>query len=429
MDEQFTTISGTTTEYLIRLAISIGIGFLIGLERSYSQKKNEEEEEFAGLRTFTLVSVMGFLSALLTTFTGMWLLGVTLGGMIAFVIFSYYRLSAASGGAGGTTEIATILTFMLGVLVFFELILLALAITVVILLLLAFKPSLHLFVKKLSKQELVAIIQFLIISALILPFLPDENFGPYNLWNLKDIWKMVILVSGTSLVGYIIAKIIGNKGTMVAGIVGGLVSSTAVALTFSKQSKQDAGDNGAFYYAIAIISACTIMFPRVLFEVYVINPQLAQQLWLPITVISLTGFGAAFIIYKRHHEQKDNGSVPLKNPLNFGTALKFALFFAGIMLLVRYSSENFGEKGTYIAGAIAGITDVDAITLSMAKAAKNTASSSVAINTILLASLSNTLVKFCIVLALGSSDLLKISFIGFAAIFSAGLGFLLFYLF
>jgi uncharacterized membrane protein (DUF4010 family) len=428
MDEQLSNLSDNTAEHLIRLAISIAIGFLIGLERTFSKKVEEIEEEFAGLRTFTLVAVFGFLSAFLAAHSGMWLLAVSFAGLMLFVIVSYFQTSASTGNVGGTTEIATILTFLLGVLVFFNFILLSLVITVVTLLLLAYKPTLHGFVKKLSREELLAIIKFIIISALVLPILPDEDFGPYKVWNLQDIWKMVILVSGVSLVGYIIAKIVGNKGTMVAGMIGGLVSSTAVSLTFSRRSKETRDEAGVFYYAMAIISACTIMFPRILIEVYAVNRPLAQQLWIPITILSLTGFGAAFYMYKRNESRKNEGNVPLSNPLNLWTAIKFALFFAGVMLLVKYCNENFGDRGTYIAGAISGITDVDAITLSMANLARNHSTSALAMNTILLAALSNTLVKFFIVLVVGSRSLIKVSLIGFIAIFVVGTALFVYYL-
>ena len=433
MDEQLTQLSDETSTYLVRLAISIGIGFLIGLERTFSKQQNNEEEEFAGLRTHTLIAMFGFLSALLSQFIGLWFLGVAFSGMMAFVIISYIRLSSVNGSTGGTSEVATVLTFLLGALVFFGHILLALVILVIVLLLLTYKPSLHLFVQKLSLEELRAIIQFVIISALVIPFLPDSNFGPYNLWNLKDIWKMVILVSGTSLIGYLIAKLVGNRGTMLAGMVGGLVSSTAVTLTFSRRSKQGSKgqadtSTGSFYYAMAIISACTIMFPRILFEVLIVNRNLAQQLWLPIAVITAAGFGGAFYIYKQRQGKKEETSIPLKNPLNFGTAVKFALFFAGVMLLVKYSSENFGDEGIYVAGALSGITDVDAITLSMAKMASTPENYPIAINTILLAALSNTFVKFCMVMALGSRQLLKTAAIGFIAVFITGLGFFVYYL-
>jgi uncharacterized membrane protein (DUF4010 family) len=297
MDEEFSKLSTFTIELIIRFAISVGIGFLIGLERQFSKEVKENEEQFAGVRTYTLVSVFGFLSAFLASVFGAWLFGVALVSILALVIVSYLRLSTEPGNKGGTSEITTILTFLVGALVFLNYILFALIIMAVMLLLLAFKPTLHGFVKDLNHKELIAIIQFVIMSALVIPFLPDTNFGPYNLWNLKEIWKMVILVSGTSLVGYMIAKMLGNKGTLLAGVVGGLVSSTSVALTFSRRSKEASGAS-SFFYAMGIISACTIMFPRVLFEVFVVNQDLAKQLWLPILIITLAGFGAAFFIYK-----------------------------------------------------------------------------------------------------------------------------------
>jgi len=179
---------------------------------------------------------------------------------------------------------------------------------------------------------------------------------------------------------------------------------------------------------MAIISACTIMFPRILVEVYIVNPELAQYLWLPIASLSLTGFGAAFYIYKRSVKSGSESTAPLRNPLNFGTAIKFALFFAAVLWLVKYSQLNFGDSGTYIVGAISGITDVDAITLSMAKMAKSDNQNTLAMNTILLAALSNTLVKFCIVLMVGSRRLVHFALTGFMAIFLVGAAFLLYYL-
>ncbi|WP_207494424.1 MgtC/SapB family protein [Aridibaculum aurantiacum] len=419
MDEQSMDLTAPTANHLIQLSICIGIGFLIGLERTFSKQVQEGEEEFAGLRTFTLVAVFGYISAFLSAQLGTWLYAVAFASMVALVIVSYFKTSTTTHNMGGTSEVATILTFLLGALVFLNHVLLALIITVITLLLLAYKPTLHVFVKKLSREELLAIIKFVIMSALVIPFLPDTNFGPYSVWNLKDIWKMVILVSGTSLVGYLIAKVIGNKGTVVAGVVGGLVSSTAVTLTFSRRSKQ-ASEQAAFYFALAIICACTIMFARILFEVYVVNRQLAAELWIPMTILTATGFGAAFLIFRGKKGKQEAESVPLSNPLNLGTAIKFALFFAGIMLLVKYTSENFGNSGTYIAGAISGITDVDAITLSMAKMAKGGDNNQIAINTILIAALSNSLVKFGIVMIVGSKPLVKIAAIGFISIFVVG---------
>ena len=404
--------------HLIGLASSIGIGFLNGMERQFSKEAIEHQEQFAGIRTFTMVSMFGFISALLSTFVGDWVFGLTLACVFAFVVVSYVQMSKMPGNRGGTSEFALLITFTLGALVFYKMILFALIIMVVMLLLLAFKPSLHLFVEKLKRQELLAIIFFVVMSALVMPFLPKENFGPYKLWNLKEIWQMVVIVSGTSLVGYMIAKFMGQKGTVLAGLIGGFVSSTSVSLAFSRKSKES--KSSSFFYAVGIILACTIMFPRILFEVYIVNANLASQLHIPIIIITCAGFGTAVLIYKVENGNHSNNEIALKNPLDFLTALKFALLFAAVQWLVKYASIQFGDNGFYLAGAISGITDVDAITLSMAKIEKAGGSARLAIQTILITALSNTLAKFFIVIVLGSIELRKTALWGFFAIFISG---------
>lgn len=423
MEEDITVLSEPLKQLLVRLAIAVGIGFLVGMEREFSTKEKQNDELFAGVRTFPLFAVFGYLSALLSMEYGLWVFAVALAGMIAFVIISYLQEVKAGKGIGGTSEMSIILTFILGAVVFSGFILLALVITVVLLLLLTFKPSLHSFVKGLTRYELRAFIQFVIISALVIPFLPENNFGPYDTWNLKDIWKMVILVSGISLAGYLLSKLLGNKGTVLAGIVGGLASSTAVALSFSKRSKQN-NKAHAFYYAMGIIAASTIMFPRVLLEVYLLNKELFNEMWLPIVLIATTGFAVAFIVYKINPDEQDTGEMQLQNPLNFNVAIKFALIYAGVLWLVKFASDHFGTSGTYAASIISGVTDVDAITISMSKMAKVTSSTDVATNSILMATLSNTMVKFIIALVLGSAALKRTVSIGFGAIFVSGTGYL-----
>lgn len=427
MDIGSLQVSDLNLEHLIGLTISIGIGFLIGMERQFSKEAVEHQEQFAGIRTFTMVSIFGFISTLLSSFLGEWIFGLTLACVFAFVVVSYVQLSKLPGNRGATTEFALLITFTLGALVYLNMILFALIIMVVMLFLLAFKPTLHLFVEKLKRQELLAIILFVVMSALVIPFLPTDNFGPYNLWNLKEIWQMVLLVSGTSLVGYMIAKFMGQKGTMLAGLIGGLVSSTSVALSFSRKSKDIQSKSSSFFFAVAIISACTIMFPRILFEVYVVNAELASQLYLPILIITLAGFASAAIIYKLKNGDHTENELILKNPLDLSTAVKFALLFAAVQWLVKYASIQFGDSGIYIAGAISGITDVDAITLSMAKLAKSGDDANIAIQTIIIAAFSNTFVKLAIVFLLGSIELRKTVFWGFLAIFISGFAYFLVY--
>ncbi len=424
MDESLSTINSSTLNILIGFIVSAGIGFLIGLERQYTKEVQEGDEQFAGIRTFTMVCIAGFISALLSRHFGPWVFVVGLLSLSAMLVASYIRISSDEDERGGTTEVATLITFLLGGLVHLNYILISLSVMVLMLALLAFKPGLHGFAKKLTRSELLSIILFVVMSALVLPFLPGRSFGPYDLWNLKEIWKMVILVAGTSLVGYMIAKVMGNKGTIVAGIVGGLVSSTSVALAFSKRSK-DAESQGSVYLAIAILGACTIMFPRILFEVFIVNPSLGEKMILPISVLTAAGAAGALLIFKRQKRASSGEELPLKNPLNLSTAIKFALFFAGVQWLVHYTQQNFGASGTYVAGAVSGITDVDAITLSMAKMARG-GDEMLSINTILIAALSNTLVKFMIAIFLGSPQLKKAVSMGFGLIFLAGIALFIF---
>ena len=427
MEVETAVLSDLKIEHLIGLLISIGMGFLVGIERQFSKEAREHEEQFAGIRTFTLVSILGFISGMLSSLIGAWIFGAILVCVFAFVIVSYLQMSKLPGNKGATSEFALLITFILGGLVFLKMVLFALIVMVVMLLLLTFKPVLHLFVEKLERKEILAMVLFVIISALVIPFLPDKNFGPYQLWNLKEIWQMVVLVAGTSLVGYMIAKFMGERGTIIAGLVGGLVSSTSVTLTFSRKSKETISKSSSFYYAMGIISACTMMFPKVLFEVYIINWDLFLDLWIPILLISIAGFSSAFFIYTLRKENPAGDGVILKNPLDLATAIKFAVLYALVQWFVKYAGDNFGDSGTYIAGAISGITDVDAITLSMAKMAKSGGDSAIAVNTILIAALSNTLVKFMIVLSLGSIELRKIAFLAFCAIFFTGSAYFLFF--
>jgi uncharacterized membrane protein (DUF4010 family) len=210
-------------------------------------------------------------------------------------------------------------------------------------------------------------------------------------------------------------------------LIGGFVSSTSITLAFSRKSVETNSKASSFFYAVGIISACTIMFPRILFEVYVVNADLARQLWVPILVITCAGFGSAALIYKLKNGIHSSNGIILKNPLDFLTALKFAVLFAAVQWLVKYASIHFGESGIYLAGAISGITDVDAITLSMAKIAKAGGSTNMAIQTIIIAALSNTLVKLIIVIVLGSIELRKTVLWGFLTMFLFALAYFLFH--
>jgi uncharacterized membrane protein (DUF4010 family) len=406
----------------VRLLVAAGTGFLIGLEREFAKQVREPGmgsngrlgHQFAGLRTYTLITLFGFLAALLAEEWGVWLYIVSLAGFFGLVITSYL-ISVRGGDVGATSEITAMLAFLLGGLAFQGQLLLAVGLAVLMALLLSFKLPLHRFVKTLTEQDVRAIIEFVIISALVLPFLPNTGYGPHGSFNPKEIWTMVILVSGIGLAGYLLSKVLGgSKGTLWAGVLGGLVSSTAVALTFARRAREGSGPLP--FLALSIIASSAIMFPRVLLEVVVVAPALAGKLWLPIGLIALAGFGVAFAML-RTKSSEEGTEAPLTNPLNLRVALQFALIYAAVRWLTSFAQERFGDTGTYVAGLLSGATDMDAITLGMARMSNDTCVTHTAMITILLAALSNTLVKFVIVVTLGGPALRKAVTPGFAAMF------------
>lgn len=416
--ENIDLLEGGPESLLSRLLISAGIGFLIGLEREYAKRVVEKEEHFAGVRTYTFIALFGFLAAFLGQRSSEWIFVLGLLGFVAMVITTYV-MTARSGSYGLTTELSAILTFLLGAMVFHGYILFATLLAVIIAALLSLKVKLHGFIATLTPEDIRAFIQFVIISALVLPFLPEENFGPGNVWNLRDIWTMVILVTGISLAGYLLSRMVGaRKVALLSGVLGGLVSSTAVTLNFSRRSHAHPGAAQAVA-AVGVIIATATMYPRILLETWVVDRMLAAQLILPIAVITVVAFVAAYLLHRRADEGTAS-EVPLTNPLNFRVALQFALIYMGVQWLMVLASDRFDAQGIYAASLVFGATDMDAITLSIAR-------SEVAneplqrVTAILLATLSNTVMKYLIVVFFGDKSLRKFVGIGFLAIFLATL--------
>ncbi len=394
--------------------IALALGFLIGLEREFAKRGLDDNEQFAGVRSYTLIALFGFLCAYFAEQYSLWVFIAGLSGFIALVIASYV-MTAKAGGYGITTELAGILTFVIGALVFRGEVLFAVIITVIITSLLSLKLKLHSFIATLTPQEIRAFIQFVIIAAVILPFLPDKPMGPNGVWNPHEIWTMVILVTGISLAGYLLAKVFGaNKGTLLAGIVGGLVSSTAVALTLAKRSRdQPAGPH--IVAAASIIAATGVLYPRIWLETWVLDRELAIRLAPAIIFILLVAFGAAYLIHRKGTEGTEL-VVPAKNPLNFGVSIQFALAYMAVLWLMDLASAERSVQGFYAASLVFGATDMDAITLSIARSAASVGITKGA-TAVLLATLSNTVMKFLIVVIYGNRTLVRWVGLGFGIIF------------
>ncbi len=390
-----------------KLLITILIGAFIGLEREHSRPS--EEKTFAGIRTFPLIAIFGFISALISSISSYWIFFAIFIGYSSLVTASHI-FSAKSGRLGGTSEITTFIVFLLGALVYWNFIILASIIAVITTIFLTLKLQLHTFVGKVSEEDLYATLKLALITVIILPLLPDKTYGPLNVLNPRLIWYMVILVSGISFVGYVLIKIVGQeRGIPLTGLMGGLVSSTVVTYSFARRSKEisDAGGN----LSIGIILASTVMYLRVFIVVLIINISLIDYLWLPLLIFALSGVIVSLFLSKKFVNHSDS-SLEMKNPFELKSALIFGLIFAIIIFVAKAAQMYLGSGGTFAASALAGITSVDAITISLAKLTSQNITESVAIPAIIIALISNTIVKSVIALIFGDRELKKYTLSG-----------------
>jgi uncharacterized membrane protein (DUF4010 family) len=392
---------------LQKLGVAILIGLLIGLEREYSKSQNEKI--FAGIRTFPLISTFGFLAGMISAFTSYWVFIFLFSGFSVLVVTAYV-FSAKEGGRGGTSEISAILVFLLGSLVFWNFIILAAVIAVIIALFLSTKFQLHTFVGKISMDDIYATIKLGIITVIILPLLPDETVGPLDVLNPRLIWYMVIFISGISFIGYVLIKIFGkDKGIPLTALMGGLVSSTAVAVSMSRKSKSNVSLSDEFANGIIIASA--VMYPRVLIVTSVLNISLLSNLWLPVLIFTAAGFAISYFFYKKGSEKKTD-SIEVKNPFKLKSALLFGLVFAIVIFASKAAQVYIGTGGIFAASALAGITSVDAIVLALAKLSGENLSERIAVAAILVATISNNIVKAAIAYFAGSEELRKNTLLG-----------------
>jgi uncharacterized membrane protein (DUF4010 family) len=406
-------------DFIIRIAVALGIGGVIGLERQYSAMK-ENSSGFSGVRTFSILVLLGFAGGIFYHVFAPWVYGVILLGVVILQATSYWY-TATQGDRGLTTELSSVFAFILGTLVLNGLIEIALFITVILVVVLSSKFRIKTIVGKITAEELYDFIRFVVLALLIFPFLPDETFGPYQVLNFREIGWVVLLTSGLGLVGYILTKFLGaNRGILVSGLVGGLVSSTAVTWVFAQKSKENPILSSSC--ATAILAASSIMTIRVLIWTFIFNLSLFEKLLFPILIVFIAGLGiTVYIFTKRKNGPMDDQLIPLKKPLDLKSALVFGAIYSAILLLVSYANENLGERGTFISSAIAGISDIDAITISVSKLAGNQLIMQIAGISILIATISNTLVKMGIGIYAGSMELRKKLILGYGVVFGAGI--------
>lgn len=389
------------------LGISIAIGMLIGLEReSY---RLHGANTIAGLRTFMFISLWGFLTGVIANVWLMAFLPVSFVALIAILAIAYFSRVAQGEKHGLTTEMAAIVTFLLTSLSLQLDHSIVLALGVLVALALSTKNVFTHWLTVLPREAMIATVQFAVLSAAILPFLPNEYMGPWHFFNPYVAWWMVVLVSGISFVGYILNLLIGERSSiMVSSAVGGLVSSTAVTTSMAQQSKQSHGPVSLFVTGCIIASSVCAL--RVLMTATLVHNSIFTILALPM--ISLAVIGGLFV-WRLHHKSVDvEEHTKLDNPFQIGSAITFALLFVVISFLARTSTTFFGAQGLYITSLLAGVADVDAMTISASQLVNLGSISTIqASNAILLVFLSNMLVKCGIACLFGHRSLRKMMLI------------------
>ena len=349
------------------LAAALAVGLLIGVERGWRDRDLAEGGRVAGLRTFSLVGLLGGALAVLLTEFGAWPL---LGGMVGLsflLVVSYREASRASGNLSITTAVAMLLTLVLGALAASGAAVQALAAAVVVAVLLDQKPTLHRWLQLMQHRELTAALQLLVLSLVILPNLPDAGYGPYQALNPYRLWWAVVLIAGLSLAGHFAMRITGaHRGVFWTGVLGGLASSTAATLALARLAKQQPALAEAA--AAGALAACGVMFLRIVVLLASVQPALLRPLGAP-----LVATGVVLLLLAVWQWRKRSGQgVPAQEvepvaPFDLGTALGFGAFLAVMAVLVPAAKDWLGAPGIYALAALSGLADVDATVISVAR--------------------------------------------------------------
>jgi uncharacterized membrane protein (DUF4010 family) len=417
------------------LGISLGLGLLVGLQRQRAESK------VAGLRTFALITVLGTLTALAAVpnavaeaaaptswVPGGWILvAAGLLGVVAFtaaVNILNARHIPPGDTAGITTEIAILVMYIVGVMLAAGDRRIAIAVGGGVAVLLQAKPILHGVAMRMGERDFKAIMQFALIWLVVLPVLPDKAYGPYGVLNPHDIWLMVVLIVGISLGGYVAYRLLGQRaGLVLAGLAGGLVSSTATTVSFARRTREPGPDMAPVQAAgpvLVVMLASTVVFARVLAEIAVVAPGHFEHLAAPIAVMGLGAAVLSTLVWLR--VRRLQSELPeQENPTELKGAVMFAGLYAIVLLGVAAAQENLGDAGIFAIAAISGLTDMDAITLSVSGLVRDgRIDGDTAWRAILVAAMSNLVFKGAIVGAVGAPAMLKRIAVLFVALLGCG---------
>lgn len=398
----------------IDFAIALGLGLLVGLQRQ------RDASPFAGIRTFALAALLGAICGTLTVGNSPWLIGfglLSLSGLLVAVNVLGSRQPNYDPGI--TTELALLVVFLVGVLTTLDQRPLAVVLGATTALLLHLRTRLHALARGLSEGDMRAIMQFVVVALVVLPLLPDRGFGPGGVLNPRQIWWMVVLITGIGLASYVAASWLGGKaGALAGGILGGLISSTATTASYARRSKDLT--HATSLAALVIMLASTVVFGRVLFLIAMVSPDQFRQVFPPVGAMLILTAGLSALLWWRSRGQP--AEMPAStNPTELKVALGFAALYAVVLLAVSYGREFFGDRGLYGVAFLSGLTDMDAITLSTATLVRRQElDGTTGGKVILLASLSNLIFKGGMVAVLGTTALRRQIFVLFGILLLGG---------
>lgn len=397
MDPAFLNNNGL--EHLPKFAISLIIGLLIGTERELSPAAK------AGIRTFALVTLFGTLSGLIAEASDSgWIIAVG-AALVGVMMITAYMRDSQPGESGSTTVIAVLVSYCLGAMVWYGYGQIAGMLAIITTILLYFKAELHGVTHGLTRTDLVSIFQFAVLSLIVLPILPNTNYGPFGTLNPYQTWLMVVLVSGVSLAGYLAMRIVGERhGAPLLGLLGGLVSSTATTVVYSRNGR-DHPEIGKI--AVIVILLANLVVPlRLMLVTAVVAPDVLPALAPILGTGFALGIAGTFHFWKKWNTTTGAPMPEVSNPTELRTALSFGALYAIVLLLAAWLSDIAGTRGLYVVALISGLTDVDAITLSSLRLNElGSLTKNEAVTAISIALLSNIAFKLGIVFTVGGSSM------------------------
>jgi uncharacterized membrane protein (DUF4010 family) len=404
----------------LHLAVAALCGLAVGVEREWSARHRQRAPEFAGVRTFLLLGLLGGLAGDFHERGWTTPAVIVLGAAAALVVISY-AVTAKRREPDATTEVAALLVILSGGLAGSGQLTLASAVAALVALVLVEKGRIHDIVYNLRSEEIEAALRFAVLAVVILPLLPVGPYGPEPGVRPRELWLLVLLFSGLSFAGYLGLRVAGaERGYTLAGLFGGMISSTAVTLSFARQSREK--DTLAGPLAAGTVAACSVLYLRVTVLAAVLRPELAWKAAPYFALPFLVGAGTTLVLRGRERNKTVSAELP-KNPLGLRSALQMAALFQVVLYAVAWAKGRFGSTVLYGTATILGLTDLDALTFSMARSAATAAGD--AARALTIGILANTGLKLGLALVVGSPSFRRRAGTGLALLALATAGSLL----